>query len=115
MVYLVLQDMILIANWLVCVGFGAQKYTHDDDKEARNLIILGTNSNGLVLGKGSIKITTNDSIAVQAKDKLKANCAIPIKSLPCLCIMMLLMRVVKVFCLLMVLNIINLKLIKMKL
>ena len=61
------------------VGFGTQKYTHDDGKEARNLVILGTNSNALVLGKRSIKITTNDSIAVQAKDKLKANCTIPNK------------------------------------
>ena len=26
------------------VGFGTQKYTHDDGKEARNLVILGTNS-----------------------------------------------------------------------
>ena len=61
------------------VGFGTQKYTHDDGKEARNLVILGTNSNALVLGKGSIKITTNDSIAVQAKDKLKTSCTIPNK------------------------------------
>ena len=62
------------------VGFGTQKYTHDDGKEARNLVILGTNSNALVLGKGSIKITTNDSIAVQAKDKLKTSCTIPNKN-----------------------------------
>ena len=55
---------------------GTQKYTHDDGKEARNLVILGTNSNALVLGKGSIEITTNDSIAVQAKDKLETNCTI---------------------------------------
>ena len=61
------------------VGFGTQKYTHDDGKEARNLIILGTNCNALVLGKGSIKITTNDSVSVQAKDKLKTNCTIPNK------------------------------------
>ena len=59
------------------VGFGTQKYTHDDGKEARNLVILGTNSNALALGKGSIKITTNDSVSVQAKDKLKTNCTIP--------------------------------------
>ena len=58
---------------------GTQKYTHDDGKEARNLVILGTNSNALVLGKGSIKIRTNDSIAAQAKDKLKTNCTIPNK------------------------------------
>ena len=44
------------------VRFGTQKYTHDDGK-----------------GKGSIKITTNDSIAVQAKNKLKTNCTIPNK------------------------------------
>ena len=37
------------------VGFGTQKYTHDDGKEARNLVILGTNSNALVLGKGVLK------------------------------------------------------------
>ena len=49
------------------VGFGTQKYTHDDGKEARNLVILGTNSNALVLGKGSIKITTNDSVSVKKK------------------------------------------------
>ena len=61
------------------VGFGTQKYTHDDGKEATNLVILGTNSNALVLGKGSIKVTTNDSAAIQAKDKLKANCTIPDK------------------------------------
>ena len=61
------------------VGFGTQKYTHDDGREARNLVILGTNSNALVLGKGRIKITTNDSVSVQAKDKLKTNCAIPNK------------------------------------
>ena len=64
------------------LGFGTQKYTHDDGKKARNLVILGTNSsssNALVLGKGSIKITTNDSVSVQAKDKLKTNCAIPKK------------------------------------
>ena len=41
------------------VGFGTQKNTHDDGKEARNLVIPGTNSNAIVLGKGSIKITTN--------------------------------------------------------
>ena len=58
------------------VGFGTQKYTYDDGKEARNLVILGTNSNALVLGKGSIKVTTNDSVAIQAKDKLKTNCTI---------------------------------------
>ena len=61
------------------VGCGTQKYTHDDGKEARNLVILGTNSNALVLGKGSTKITTNDSVSVQAKDKLKTNCTIPNK------------------------------------
>ena len=61
------------------VGFGTQKYTHDDGKEATNLVILGTNSNALVLGKGSIKVTTNDSAAIQAKDELKTNCTIPDK------------------------------------
>ena len=61
------------------VGFGTQKYTHDDGKKARNLVILGTNSNALVLGKRSIKITTDDSVSVQAKDKLKTNCTIPDK------------------------------------
>ena len=60
-------------------GFGTQKYKHDDGKEARNLVILGTNSNALVLGKGSIKVTTNGSVSVQAKDKLKTNCTIPDK------------------------------------
>ena len=58
---------------------GTEKYTHDDGKEARNLVILGTNSNALVLGKGSIKVTTNDNTAIQAKDKLKTNCTIPNK------------------------------------
>ena len=48
------------------VGFGTQKYTHDDGKEARN---LGTSPNALLLGKGSIKVTANDSTAVQAKKK----------------------------------------------
>ena len=33
------------------VGFGTQKYTHDDGKEARSLVILGTSPNALVLGK----------------------------------------------------------------
>ena len=64
------------------LGFGTQKYTHNDGKKARNLVILGTNSsssNALILEKGSIKITTNDSVSVQAKDKLKANCALPNK------------------------------------
>ena len=60
-------------------GSGTQKYTHDDGKEARNLVILGINSNALVLGKGSIKVTTNDSATIQAKDKLKINCTIPNK------------------------------------
>ena len=61
------------------IGFGTQKYTHTDGKEARNLVILGTSPNALALGKGSIKVTTNGSIAVQAKSKLKANCTIPDK------------------------------------
>ena len=61
------------------IGFGTQKYTHDDGKETRNLVILGTSPNALVLGKGNIKITTNDSTAIQAKDKLKTNCTIPDK------------------------------------
>ena len=61
------------------VGFGTQKYTHDDGKEAKNLVVLGTNSNALVLGKGSIKVATNDAAAIQAKDKLKTNCAMPYK------------------------------------
>ena len=65
------------------VGFGTQKYTHDDGKEARNLVILGVNSsdssNALLLEKGNIKMTANDNVAVQAKDKLKTNCAIPDK------------------------------------
>ena len=33
------------------VGFGTQKYTHVDGKKARNLVILGTSPNALVLGK----------------------------------------------------------------
>ena len=57
------------------IGFGTQKYTHDDSKEARNLVILGVDSsnsnNALVLGKVSIKVTTNGSAPIQAKDKLK--------------------------------------------
>ena len=65
------------------IGFETQKYTHDDGKEARNLVILGVDSsnsnNSLVLGKGSIKVTTNDSAAIQAKDKLKINCTTPDK------------------------------------
>ena len=61
------------------VGFGTQKYTHDDGKKARNPVILGITSNVLALGKGSIKVTTNDSAAIQAKDKLKTNCTIPNK------------------------------------
>ena len=32
-----------------------------------------------MLGKGSIKVTTNDSAAIPAKDKLKTNCTIPNK------------------------------------
>ena len=59
------------------IGFGTHKYTHDDGKKARNLVILGTNSNALVLGKGNVKITTNDNTAVQVKNKLKTNCTIP--------------------------------------
>ena len=42
-------------------------------------MILGTNSDALVLGKGSIKVPTNDDIAVQAENKLKTNCTIPNK------------------------------------
>ena len=61
------------------VAFGTEKYTHDDGKEARNLIILGTSSNALVSGKGNIKITTNESTVIQAKDKLKTNFTIPHK------------------------------------
>ena len=59
------------------LGFGTQKYTHDDGKRARNLVILG--SKALVLAKGSIKVRTNDSVSVQAKNKLKTNCTIPKK------------------------------------
>ena len=33
-----------------------------------------------MLGKGSIKVTTYDSTAIQAKDKLKTNCTIPDKT-----------------------------------
>ena len=62
------------------IGFGTQKYTHDDGKKARNLAILGASPNALVLRKGSIKITTNDCIAVQAKDNLKTNSTIPNKN-----------------------------------
>ena len=61
-------------------GLGTQKYTHDDGKKARNLVILGASPNALVLGKGSIKITTNDSVAAKAKCKSKTNCAIPNKN-----------------------------------
>ena len=61
------------------VGFGTQKFIHDDGKKTRNLVILGTNANALVLGKGSIKVTTNDSTAIQVKDKLKTNYTIPSK------------------------------------
>ena len=65
------------------IGFGTQKCTHDDGKEARNLVILGVDSsnsnNALLLGKGSIKVTTNNSATIQAKDKLKTNCTIPNK------------------------------------
>ena len=105
------------------IGFGTQKYTNDNDKEARNLVILDTSPNALVLGKGNIKLTTNNSTAIQAKEKLKTNCTIPDKKFvlsvhydATLCIMMLLMTKGKAFCLLMVLNSINdVKLIKMKL
>ena len=99
------------------VRFGTENYTHDDGKKARNLVILSTNSNALVLGKGSIKITTNDSVSVKAKDKLKTNFTIPYKNL-------LLSAhydatnanvIIPLICLLMLLNSINLKLIKMKL
>ena len=58
------------------LGFGTQKYTHDDGKRARNLVILGSK---LSNSKGSIKVTTNDSVSVQAKNKLKTNCTIPKK------------------------------------
>ena len=61
------------------VGFGTQKYTRDDGEEARNLVILGAGPNASVLGKRSIKITTNGSVSVQAKGKLKTNCTIPNK------------------------------------
>ena len=61
------------------IRFRTQKCTHDDGKEARDLVILGTSPNALVLGKESIKITTNDSVSVQAKDKLRTNCTIPNK------------------------------------
>ena len=61
------------------VGFGTQKYTHDDGNQARNLAVLDANSNALVLGKGSIQITTNDKVTVLANNKLKTNCTIPDK------------------------------------
>ena len=57
------------------VGFGTHKFRHDDGKEARNLVILRTSPNVLVLGTGSIKVTTTDSAAIQAKN----NCTIPDK------------------------------------
>ena len=64
------------------VAFGSQTYTHDDGKEARNLVILGVDSsdssNAMCLGNGSIKIFNTTTI--QAKDKLKTNCAIPNKN-----------------------------------
>ena len=51
------------------VGLETQKYTHDDGKVARNLVILSVNSsdssNALMLGMGNIKIATNDKTAVQ--------------------------------------------------
>ena len=108
-------------NKLVGYGirFGTQKYTHDDGKEARNLLIPGVDSsnynNALVLGKGSIKVTTNDSIAAKAENKLKTNCTIPNQKF--------LLSVhynatddnSESFCLLIVFDSINLKLIKMKL
>ena len=67
------------------VGFGTQKYTHDDGEDTRNLVILGASpsnsSNALVLGMRSIKITTNDKTAVQATDKLKTKSTISDKKL----------------------------------
>ena len=43
-------------------------------KKLKNFVILGVNSsessNALVLEKGNIKITTNNKVAVQVKDKL---------------------------------------------
>ena len=97
------------------VGFGTQKYTHDDGKESRNLVILGTSPNALVLGKGSIKITTNDSVSVQAKDKLKTNCSIPNKKFILSIHYDATDDKSESFCLLMVFNSINLRLTKIKL
>ena len=97
------------------VGFRTQKYTHDDGKETINLVILDTNSNALVLGKGSIKITTNDSVSVQAKDKLKINCTIPDKKFVLSVHYDAIDDNSESFCLLMLFNSINLRLIKMKL
>ena len=37
------------------VGFGTQKYTHDDGKEARNFLILGASPNASVLEKEILK------------------------------------------------------------
>ena len=102
-------------NKLIGYGVGTQKYTHNDGKEARNLVILGTNSNALVLGKGSIKITTNDSVSVQVKDKLKTNCTIPDKKFVLSVHYDATDDNCESFCLLMVFNSINLRLIKMKL
>ena len=64
------------------IGFGTQKFAHYDGKDARNLVILGGNlaDDVLVLGKGSIKVTTGYNTPVQAKDKLKTNCTIPNKT-----------------------------------
>ena len=53
------------------VVFGTQKYAHDDGKKARNLVILGTNSNALVLEKGNIKITTNDKYCCSSQKQIK--------------------------------------------
>ena len=53
-------------------AFGSQTYTHDDGKEARNLVILGVDSSYsshvMCLGNGSIK--TFNTTTIQAKDIL---------------------------------------------
>ena len=96
------------------VAFSAKDYLHENSgKNAKNLIIFGADScdfsdddetqksNVLVLGKGSVQITSTETIKV--KDESKANCAIINENCPCVIIVMI------VICLFIMFNNINLK------
>ena len=105
------------------LAFGIKDYLHKKSgKNAKNLIILGadtsdddktTENSIIVLGKGSVSITRTETI--EAKEEIKTNCTITNKKFVLLLHIMLVMIIVRVICLLIILNNTILKQIKMKL